>query len=187
MRNLILSMMVSLDGFIEGPNRELDWPIVDKEIDSYADDLLSTVDAILLGRRTYQLFVGFWPTATTEEEIIADKMNEIPKFVFSRTLYKAPWGKWNSARLVRENIAEEVSNMKKQPGKNMVIFGGANLAQTFMQHDLIDEYRLLVQPIVLGSGTPLFKRGSDRIHLKLLKTQKFNSGVVGLYYQPARQ
>ncbi len=187
MRKVILSMMVSLDGFIEGPNRELDWTIVDKEIDTYADDLLSTADAILLGRRTYQLFVGFWPTATTEEEIIADKMNEIPKFVFSRTLDKAPWGKLNNARLVQENIAEEISNMKKQPGKNMVIFGGANLAQTFMQHDLIDEYRLLVQPIVLGSGTPLFKSGSDHIHLKLLKTQKFNSGVVGLYYQPAKK
>ena len=187
MRKVILSMMVSLDGFIEGPNRELDWTIVDKEIDTYADDLLSTVDAILLGRRTYQLFVGFWPTATTEEEIIADKMNEIPKIVFSRTLDKAPWGKWNTARLVRENIVEEISNMKKQPGKNMVIFGGANLAQTFMQHDLIDEYRLLVQPIVLGSGTPLFKSGSDRIHLNLLKTQKFNSGVVGLYYQPEKK
>jgi dihydrofolate reductase len=186
-RKVILSMMVSLDGFIEGPNRELDWTIVDKEIDSYADDLLSTVDAILLGRRTYQLFAGFWPTASTEEEIIANKMNEIPKFVFSRTLDKAPWGKWNNARLVRENIAEEISKMKKQPGKNMVIFGGASLAQTFMQHDLIDEYRLLVQPIVLGSGTPLFKSGSDRIDLQLLKTQKFNSGVVGLYYQPAKQ
>src|SRR5262249_36868736 len=118
-RKVILSMMVSLDGFIEGANRELDWTIVDKEVDTYADDLLSTVDAILLGRRTYQLFVDFWPTATTEEEIIADKMNEIPKIVFSRTLEKAPWGKWNNARLVQENIAEEISNMKKQPGKNM--------------------------------------------------------------------
>ena len=187
MRKVILSMMVSLDGFIEGPNRELDWPIVDTEIDAYADDLLSTVDAILLGRTTYQLFVDFWPTATTEEEIIADKMNEIPKIVFSRTLDKALWGKWNTARLVRENIAEEISNMKNQPGKNMVLFGGADLAQTFMQHDFIDEYRLLVQPIVLGSGTPLFKSGSDRIRLKLFKTQKFHSGVVGLYYQPAKK
>lgn len=185
MRKVILSMMVSLDGFIEGPNRDLDWPIVDKEIDRYADELLDTVDAILLGRVTYQLFVDFWPSATTEEEIITDKMNEIPKIVFSRTLDKAPWGKWNNARVVKENIAEEIAKLKQQPGKDMVIFGGANLAQTFMQHGLIDEYRLLVNPIVLGGGTPLFKSGSNRINLKLLKTQAFNSGVVGLYYQPA--
>src|SRR5215470_12491298 len=109
MRKLILSMMVSLDGFSEGPNRDLDWPIVDKELDRYADELLDSVDAILLGRVTYQLFVDFWPSATIEEEIIADKMNEIPKIVFSRTLDNAPWGKWNNARVVKENIAEEIT------------------------------------------------------------------------------
>lgn len=107
----------------------------------------------------------------------------ISKIVFSKSLEKV---EWNNTRLIRDNIAEEISKLKHQPGKNLVIFGSPGLAQTFMQLDLIDEYRLTVNPVVLGSGKPLFRDIKDRTNLKLLETKPFNSGVVGLHYETRR-
>jgi dihydrofolate reductase len=187
MRKVILSNMVTLDGFFEGPNKELDWQIVDGENKEYAIDLLSKVDALLFGRVTYQLMADYWPAAATNPSTpksdleIADKMNNLPKIVFSKTLQEV---KWNNSRLVKENIAEEISKMKQQPGKDMVIFGSGSIVSTFMQLGLIDEYRILVNPVVLGNGKPLFTGINDKQNLKLLKTRVFSSGVVILYYQP---
>jgi dihydrofolate reductase len=187
MRKVILSNMVTLDGFFEGPNKELDWHIVDMGLNHYANDLLSNVDALLFGRVTYQLMADYWPAAATNPSTpksdleIADKMNNLPKIVFSKTLQEV---KWNNSRLVKENIAEEISKMKQQPGKDMVIFGSGSIVSTFMQHGLIDEYRIIVNPVVLGNGKPLFKGIKDKQNLKLLKTRVFGSGVVILYYQP---
>jgi dihydrofolate reductase len=178
MRKVILSMMVSLDGFFEGPNKELDWHAWDDEMEKYADDLLSTVDAILLGRVAYQLFADYWPSA---KDSITPKMNNLPKIVFSKTLEKV---EWKNSRLVKKNIAEEVSKAKQQPGKDLVLFGGAGIASTFIKLGLIDEYRIIVNPLVLGCGKPLFKDIKDRLNLKLLKTKTFNCGNVILYYQP---
>ena len=187
MRKVILSNSVTLDGFFEGPNKELDWHIVDEEAKEYAKDLLSNVDTLLFGRVTYQLMADYWPAAATNPSTpksdleIADKMNNLPKIVFSKTLQEV---KWNNSRLVKENIAEEISKMKQQPGKDMVIFGSGTIVSTFMQHGLIDEYRIIVNRIVLGNGKPLFKGINDKQNLKLLKTRVFGSGVVILYYQP---
>ena len=187
MRKVILSNLVTLDGFFAGPNGELDWHIVDEEFNQYANDLLSKVDALLFGRVTYQLMADYWPAAATNPSTpksdleIADKMNNLPKIVFSKTLQEV---KWNNSRLVKENIAEEISKMKQQPGKDMVIFGSGSIVSTFMQLGLIDEYRILVNPVVLGNGKPLFTGINDKQNLKLLKTRVFSSGVVILYYQP---
>jgi dihydrofolate reductase len=189
MRKVILSNMVTLDGFFEGPNKELDWQIVDGENKEYAIDLLSKVDALLFGRVTYQLMADYWPAAATNPSTpksdleIADKMNNLPKIVFSKTLQEV---KWNNSRLVKENIAEEISKMKQQPGKDMVIFGSGSIVSTFMQHGLIDEYRIIVNPVVLGNGNPLFKGINGKQNLKLLNTKVFDSGIVILFYEPAQ-
>ena len=170
MRKVILSNNVTLDGFFEGPNKELDWQIVDGENKEYAIDLLSKVDALLFGRVTYQLMADYWPAAATNPSTskgdleIADKMNNLPKIVFSKTLQRV---EWNNSRLVKENIAEEISKMKQQSGKDMVIFGSGSIVSTFMQFGLIDEYRIILNPVVLGNGKPLFKGINDKNHLKL--------------------
>jgi len=189
MRKVILSMMVSLDGFIEGANKELDWHVWDEEMNRFMGRFFDQIDTILLGRKTYELLVGYWPSASepTDDPVITDRMNNLPKIVFSKTLESVAW----NARLVKENIAEEVRRLKQQPGKDMVIFGGADLASTIMQRNLIDEYQIIINPVVLGSGKPLFQsdsfRDEGKCHLKLLKTTTFHCGNVILYYQPERK
>ena len=170
--------MVSLDGFIEGPKRELDWHVWDEEMEKEAHQTLDSVDAMLLGRVAYQLFADYWPTA---KDSIAPKLNQLPKIVFSKTLEKV---EWNNSGLFRGNIAEEITNAKCQPGRDLILYGGADIATTFMRLGLIDEYRIIVNPVILGSGKPLFKNVKDGMNLKLLKTKTFKCGNVTLYYQP---
>lgn len=174
-------MYVTLDGFIAGPNGELDWifKVSDEELDKYSDDLLNTVDVILLGRVLSKDFLDYWPTDTSE---FARKINDLPKIVFSKTLDKVE-SKSSNVSLIKDNVVEEIEKMKRQPGKNIVLYGGAETVSSFTQLGLIDEYQLLVVPIVLGKGIPLFKNIGERINLKLLKTRTFKSGVVGLYYR----
>jgi dihydrofolate reductase len=181
MRKLFWQMNVTVDGFMEGANRELEYTaqVADEDFERYATDMLKSIDGILLGRVTYQLFAGYWPSATGQD---ADRMNELPKTVFSRKLQEV---KWKNSRVVKENVAEEVVRLKQQPGKDLALFGSADLASTFIRFGLIDEYRILVTPFVLGSGMPMFKDIKDRIALKLLKATTWSSGIVALYYQPA--
>lgn len=180
MRKLFWQMNVTLDGFMEGLNRELNdtAQVVDKDFDRYCTEMLKSIDAILLGRRTYQLFADYWPSATGPD---ADRLNELPKIVFSRTLEKV---EWKNSRLVKENVAEEVARLKRQPGQDIALFGSADLASTFLLLGLIDEYRIFVTPVILGGGTPMFKVIKDRIALKLLKAMTWSSGIVALYYWP---
>ena len=176
--------MITLDGFFEGPNREIDWHTVDEEFNEYAIELLNSVDVLLFGRVTYELMASYWPTpsATTDDPIVADKMNNLPKIVFSKTLKKT---EWKNTRLVKENIAEEITKLKYQPGKDLAMFGSSDLALSLIQMGLIDEYRIIVNPVVLGNGKSLFKGINEKLNLKLLKTKTFRSGNVVLYYQPA--
>jgi dihydrofolate reductase len=183
MRKVFLFMMVTLDGFFEGPDHDIDWHNVDEEFNEFAIDQLNEVDALLFGRVTYQGMASYWPTQFAKENdpIIADKMNTIPKFVFSKTLDKVDW---NNSRLVKENIAGEVSQLKQQQGRDLAIFGSANLTMSLLQMGLIDELRIMVNPVVLGKGKPLFTGIHDKVKLKLIKTRTFRSGNVLLSYQP---
>ena len=180
MRRLFWQMSVTLDGFMEGPNHELDDTagFKDEDFDRYATEMLKSIDGMLIGRRTYELFSGYWPTATGED---AERMNTLPKIVFSRTLKKV---EWNNSRLVSNNAAEEVMRLKQEPGKDLALFGSADLASTLMRLGLIDEYRILVTPVVLGKGTPMFRDISERVPLKLIKADTWSSGTVALFYQP---
>jgi dihydrofolate reductase len=180
-RKLFWQMSVTLDGFMEGTHRELTdtAEFADKDFDRYASEMLKSIDTILLGRRTYELFAAYWPFATGQD---AERLNELPKVVFSKTLSQA---QWNNSRLVKNNVAEEVTRLKQQAGKDIALFGSADLASSFMRLGLIDEYRILVTPVVLGAGTPMFKDIKERLALKLMKATTWGSGIVALYYQPA--
>jgi len=182
MRKVIAVEFVTLDGFISGPNGELDWFVHDDP--EIPGGQLDSVDTFLFGRRTYELMVSHWPTATDDNPVIIAKMNNTPKIVFSKTLNKVEWGRWNNAKLVKENVVETVNQMKKQPGKDMVILGSGTLVSSFLKLGLIDEYQILLHPIVLGRGKPLFRDLSERQKLELIGTKTFKSGVVGLYYRP---
>jgi dihydrofolate reductase len=186
MRRVFVFNLVSLDGYFEGPNREIDWHNVDAEFNEYAIDMLNSVDTLLFGRVTYELMASYWPTpsATTNDPIVAEKMNSLPKIVFSRTLDKV---EWNNTRLVKDNIEEKIKKMKQRPGKDMMILGSGSIVTEFAQRGLIDEYLIMVNPIVLGNGKPLFQGIKDRLKLKLLKTRTFRNGNVLLYYQSRKE
>jgi dihydrofolate reductase len=179
-RKVIVSNVASLDGFFESRSKELDWVVTDAEFFDYAKGLLRTVDTLLFGRATYLHMANYWPTAPVDE--IAEKMNNLPKIVFSKTLQKA---EWNNSRLVASNIEAEVSRLKGQPGKDMVIFGSAMLASSLLQWGLVDEYRVILQPVLLGSGSPLFRDITEKIRMKLISVRSFGSGVVLASYQKA--
>jgi len=188
MRKLFSFNMVTLDGFFEGPNREIDWHNVgteDGEFNEFAVEQLDAMDTLLFGRVTYQLMASYWPTPTALEgdPIVAGLMNRLPKVVVSRTLEKV---EWNNTRLIKDHIAEEILKLKQQPGKDIALFGSATLMSTLMQLDLIDEHRVMVNPVLLGDGNPLFKKTKDRQNLKLIRTRTFRSGNVLLCYQPDR-
>ena len=183
MRKIILMMSISIDGFIEGPHRELDWHMVDDELHTHFNEQLSAMSAFLDGRATYELMAAFWPTADTDPASTGPMVEfariwrDMPKIVFSRTLERADW----NTTVVRELVAEEVMALKAQPGGDLVL-GGADHAAAFMRHDLIDEYRIYVHPIVIGQGKPLFPSDA-KINLRLAETRTFGNGVVLLRYQ----
>ena len=187
MRKLILEEWLSLDGYAEDANGKLDFfPSTEANKFSDRDQLafLESVDAILLGRRTYELFAEFWPTATTDTEIIADRLNELPKFVFSSTLRDAPWGKWAPATVINGDAVSEIDRMKAQAGKSMVLWGSLSLAQSLISANAIDEYHLQICPTLVGSGRSLFPARADYSHLERTSIRTYDTGVVYLQYVP---
>jgi dihydrofolate reductase len=180
MRKLFWQMNVTLDGRMEGPNHELadTAQFSDPDFDRYASDMLQSIDGILLGRRTYQLFAGYWPGATGPD---ADRLNALPKTVFSRTLKRL---EWNNSRLVSDNLRKEVEKLKRDSGKDLAVFGSAELGSTLIRLGLIDEIRLLVTPVILGGGNPMFREIDRKIDLKLIQASTWSSGIAVLYYQP---
>ncbi len=186
MRRIIFQNMITLDGYFEGPNKEIDWHVVDEEFNHYAADLLDSVDTLLFGRVTYQLMAGYWPTpaARTDDPVIARKMNELQKIVFSKSLNEATW---ENTRLVRDDAVSETSRLKQQPGADMAIFGSSDLAVGLAGAGLIDDYRIFVNPLFLGAGKPLLRGLPGRLHLTLMKARQFDSGVMMLCYQPNRK
>ena len=184
MRKVILANLVSVDGYFEGPNKELDWFNVDSEFLEQAEETLNFADILLFGRITYEHMASYWPTAEAikNDPIIAKKMNSLSKIVFSKTLEKA---KWENTKLVKENIIGEILILKQQPGKDIVIFGSSDLSVYLMQADLIDEFRIFINPVALGGGKTLFKSINKRYNLKLLNVKTFKSGNVLLCYGKA--
>ena len=180
MRKVIVSNLASVDGFFEGPNKELDWHVVDDEFHEYAKDMLRRADVLLFGAATYKLMAAYWPNAPADE--IADKMTSLPKIIFSKTLKKADW---NNSRVVSGDIQEEISRLKKESGKDLVVLGSAKLASFLLQLGLADEYRVIVNPVLLGKGSPLFADIPERIRSKLQATKVLASGVVILSYERA--
>jgi len=181
-RKLICWMGLSVDGFFEGPNREIDWHIVDDELHSHVNEELRAMGAFLSGRVTYELMAGFWPTADADPTStgptveFASIWRDMPKIVYSTTLERADW----NTTIVRDVVPEEVFELKSEPGGDLVL-SGADVAATFIRHDLIDEYRLYVHPVVIGRGKPLFPSGA-KIDLRLAETRAFGNGVVLLRY-----
>jgi dihydrofolate reductase len=191
MRKIIVTMWVTLDGFIAGPDGDMAWvgEHFDERMGQYEYDLVSAADTLLLGRVTYESFAGSWPkvpdnpSVSEGEKAYARLLNTMRKVVFSKTLAVA---EWNNSTLLRDVTPEAIEQLKQQPGKDIIIYGSASLIQTLMNLGLIDEYQLLLYPLVLGSGKPLFKGLRERQHLKLAQSEVFPSGVMLLQYQPKR-
>jgi dihydrofolate reductase len=182
-RKFILFNLVTLDGFFAGPNGEIDWHRVDEEFNEFAIDQLNNTDGLIFGRVTYQMMAGYWstPAAVEDDPVVASKMNSIPKFVASRSLDKVDW---KNSRLIKGDIPEEFLKIKQQAGRDLFIFGSADLAETLIQHNLVDEYRLIVIPILLGKGKPMFKGVRQSMKLKLVRTRLFQNGNILLVYVP---
>lgn len=190
MRKVIVSIQVTLDGFICGPSGEMDWISYDDD-EQWKDlfDQLKSVDTIFLGGGMYPEYAHYWqgvngnPSALRNEIEYARIVEKTPHVVFSTTLENVAW---SHTRIVKGNIGDEVTQLKQQSGKNMVLFGGAGIISAFVNLDLVDAYRILVNPVVLGDGKPLFNKVSKRHQLKLVETRTFPSGTVALYYQSQR-
>ena len=178
--------MVSLDGYFEGPDCELDWHNVDEEFNEFAIKQLDEADILLFGRITYQMMAGYWPTpmAIEDDPIVAGKMNSLRKIVVSKTLKNLDWN--NSELIGSKNIIEEITKLRQEAGKNIFILGSAELISTLARHGLIDEFRIMINPVILGKGRSLFKDSKERVHLELLKTKIFQSGNILLSYRPAK-
>jgi dihydrofolate reductase len=195
MRRIVVSEFVSLDGVMQAPGgREEDasgsfkhggWSFKfhDDQVPKYKLAELSASEAILLGRKTYEIFAGYWPKAK-DDEGFADKMNSLAKHVVSTTLKKVDW---NNSKLIKTNVPEEVRKLRQQPGKDILVYGSGKLAKTLLQHDLVDELRLMVYPVVLGSGKKLFDDHAETLKpLRLAESRTFPSGIVLLSYHPVK-
>lgn len=190
MRKLILSMNVTLDGFMAGPDCELDWHF-DRWTAEMAEALceeLRKADTIVLGRITYTAMARYWPQKAgdasfpRQDAAFAGMMNDYAKIVFSNTLSVATW---SNARLVRGDVRREITRLKRQPGKNIMVYGSGKLAASLMSMGLVDQYQLWVHPVLLGKGKPLFGGVETHLPLQLTETRTFTSGVVVLYYAAA--
>jgi len=188
MRKVVVTEYVTLDGVFEDPGggegtRHGGWSFQfwNEEAGKYKFDELFASDALLLGRVTYEGFAKAWPTMKDGGEF-ADRMNSIPKYVVSTTLKDL---EWNNSHLIQGNIAEAVAGLKQQEGQDILVAGSGELVRMLMRHDLIDEYKLMLHPVVLGDGKRLFSDGIDKTVLKLVDTKAFSSGIVILSYQPA--
>lgn len=183
MRKIFLFMMVSLDGFFEGANHDLSWHHVDEEFNDFAIKQLHEADTLLFGRRTYDMMASFWPSeqAIKTDTTVAGLMNNMNKIVISETLKIADW---NNTTLLKDDVDETIKKLKDQTGKDIALLGSNNLMIHLTEMHLIDEYRIMVNPIVIGKGTLLFHGIKEKLNLKLLKTRKFKNGNMLLTYQP---
>lgn len=190
MRKIILTEWITLDGFTAGPDNDMSFvgESFNDEMAQYEDAILDRADTLILGRVTYESFAGSWPyvpdkpEASEDEKGYARKLNAMRKIVFSKTLGKA---EWNNSTLMKEINRDEIEELKRGDGKDLLIYGSASIVQQLTNLGLIDEYQLLIHPVALGAGKPLFKDVEDKLKLKLVDTKTFNSGVMFLTYHRA--
>ena len=191
MRKIKLQMQLSLDGFVCGPQGELDWMVWewDDVLKKYAGDLANSADTFLLGRATGEGMAIYWPTvasnpeAKEEDKWMADKLNNLPKVVFSKTVTHI---NWTNVRIAND-IIEEVKELKKEPGKDIIIYGGAGIVSSFIHENLIDEYHLFINPVVIGNGKTIFNSVKENMNLKLVNNTPSNTGIVILYFVPEKE
>jgi dihydrofolate reductase len=189
MRKVVVFNFVSLDGFFADEDGNLDWQIVDGEFNKAAVEIIQAFDTILFGRMTYQLFERFWPNAANdpkiskEDRIIADRINEMKKIVFSKSLEKVTW---NNSKLLKGDLEEEVKKLKQESGRDIVIYGSGTIVQQLTNMGLIDEYQLMLNPVILGKGKPHFKDIQDKHNLKFRTSKTFRSGLIKLDYETER-
>jgi dihydrofolate reductase len=180
MARLIMWNLMTLDGFVEGPNRDISWhsDVWGEELEKLSIEQGKSAGGLMFGRVTYELMANHWPN---EKDEVADFMNALPKYVFSRTLKTSGW---NNTQMFGADVRDAVTKLKRENTGNILLFGSADLAASLMAHRLIDEFRIALNPILLGGGTPLFKPG-DGMKLKLLDSRTLSTGVVILRYEPA--
>jgi dihydrofolate reductase len=178
MAKLIMWNLMTLDGFVEGPNRDISWHAWSEELERLSIEQLNGAGGLLFGRVTYELMAGHWPRATGE---IAELMNALPKYVFSRRLTHSDW---TNTQMFAADVPGTVARLKRESPKDIFLFGSADLAASLISHRLIDEFRIAINPVILGGGTPLFKPG-QRVNLKLLDSKPQSNGIVIARYEPA--
>ena len=183
MGKIIATEFMSLDGVFEAPET-WHFPYLSDDMNAFNQTEINGTDAFLLGRVTYDIFAGFWPTQTHNEDGIADQLNNAPKFVVSSTLKQA---NWNNSTLISANFMDEIAKIKQQISGSIGISGSGTLVRSLLQAGLLDELRYMVHPIVVGHGEHLFKDGVDSLPLKLISTKTFTSGVVVLNYGPNKK
>jgi dihydrofolate reductase len=181
MRNIIVTEYLTLDGVFEEPGH-WSFDYFNDEAMQYKRDELFSSDVQLLGRVTYEGFAKAWPTMPDTGDF-GERMNGMPKYVVSTTLTHADW---QNSTIINKNIVEEIKKLKEQPGQNILVAGSGKLVHTLMQHDLVDEYRFMVHPVVLGSGKRLFTEGTEKLKLTLVDSKPFKTGIVILHYHPDR-
>jgi dihydrofolate reductase len=186
-RRVIVQELVTVDGFVAGPSGELEFfeAVSDySEVDQDNLSILGQVDTILLGSKTYRLFVDYWPTA--EGELMAELVNSTPKIVFSSTLDRAPWGRWEPARVRKGSAVDHVQQLQREPGRDVMVWGSISLAQSLLNAGLVDEIQLRVIPTMVGHGRTLLTEDTDRQDLTLLEAKPYASGIVSLRYAVTR-
>ena len=187
MRKLVAFNQITVDGYFAGANGDLSWAKDNRDLEfrKFVEANASAGGALLFGRVTYELMARYWPTplAMQNDPVVAERMNSLPKFVFSRTLESTSW---NNTKLLKGGLADEIRRMKREPGEGMVILGSGSIVSQLAQDGLIDEYQVVLNPVALGSGRTMFDGIKGKLMLKLTKTHTFGNGNVLLCYEPIR-
>ncbi len=181
MRKLSVFNLVTLDGYFAGKGGDISWHTVDAEFNKFAEEKATSGNILVFGRVTYELMASYWPTpeAIKNDPVVAEGMNKAQKIVFSRTLAKADW---NNTRLVKDDLLAEIGRLKQQSGKDLTVLGSGSIVSQLARQGLIDEYQLLVNPVVIGKGKTMFEGITDKIVLKLVNIRQFGNGNVLLTY-----
>jgi dihydrofolate reductase len=187
MRKLILQMQITIDGFVAGPNVELDWMVWDwdDKIKAYVNRLTDSIDTILLGRKMTEGFISYWSNVIKNPEEpeyeFGKKMIDTPKVVFSKTLNKISWP---NTRLASGNLSEEINQLKNKQGKDIMVYGGASFVSALIENNLIDQYHLFINPVAIGRGMSIFGKLGDKQDFVLVQTEVFPCGIMVHHYQP---